>query len=596
MDELNTKNLNIVSNIIDKVWGYRENDLAFLKQRLFNPFIPKEFSSYKFDENFRAAFHINIDDFSSILQPNDTGWELFKQYFFYLTNFNKITYIEYIKNVKLVNKNTIKLKKFIERTYLLELPLFFNDLSNNNNLQEILNICFSNSAEKNNFYNKIKENKDFAIETINNYIIKAFEKIGVYKPKAESLKLVISFNYADWFLCSTGEQWSSCLKIDGGGYWEGLPTTFVDDNRAFLYITNGKRKNWQGIEVENLLARAWCFVAEDGSKIISKFYPVETLNSSSIKSITGDNSYVSHRELNHNLNNKYTVKPLRFKKDGIYFTPYNDIIALDSSYFRKNGEIKYFIGNKGGRQAFNFATKSTDIRNFEGGYHSVLHYLNKKQTINSCFSSYTCSLCNNRNDRIQEIEDFSICPNCLSDFLTKNKYEKCNCCGKLYKAETKKFYKVDGIKVCESCYEERIFTCSICGEKHLSSFINEKTGETIKNYNSIEAFVKNQKTKQQFIACNSCLKNSFIQCFDCGAYIKIDSEKYIYFRDKFYCKKCAKEQKIDINNYDECSSCNKLIPKSSNEKIYRNDGTLICKNCYDNIAMSFIRTFNFEES
>ena len=105
---------------------------------------------------------------------------------------------------------------------------------------------------------QLKELVDLIIKELSEFI-------GKHKiPSNRELELVISLNPVDWFLCSTREKWSSCLNLEGGYmFWPGLPTLIGDKNRALVYITDGRKKEFLGMEVDKFLTRSWLVTARE---------------------------------------------------------------------------------------------------------------------------------------------------------------------------------------------------------------------------------------------------------------------------------------------------------------------------------------------
>ena len=352
MDLENINNLTILYNIIEKNWGYRKSDLALLKKRIFNPFIPEEFKNYKFDENFRAHFPISLNEFSNLFKDYDIGWDNFNRYFHKATWNRKIHYDDYLKNKIKVGKNTFKIKKYVQNIYLNNNKLFIEDFKKNYKA-----VFAKKTNDKLAYYEEIVNNNDFSdIENlIETYIVHVLEKIGEEKPSyKENVELVISFNYADWFLCSTKEKWSSCLSLENGDYWAGIPTTFLDNNRAFIYITNREKKEFLGIKTDKFISRVWCFIDNKSRKLLSKNYPVNFLNEKTIQNITNDNTYISFVNVMYDCYNKYEITPLLFDKSEVYCSIFNDAVYFDEEYFSKTKKLKYFFNSRQGMQTFSF--------------------------------------------------------------------------------------------------------------------------------------------------------------------------------------------------------------------------------------------------
>ena len=454
MTSQDIKNLSIVQDYVEKCWGLRDEDNAYLKERFFNPVIAPEYKNLNFDENFRAIYdfdaleHLGLD---SKIAENDSGWIIFRRSFNYSCDRLRIIYQNYIENKIAVGKNEVKLKKVIENLYKENFDYFKMD--------------FNRSYLPDNCPLKTIPPSLLKREHIEEYIIKIFETIGKYKTSSKKMKLVISFNYADWFLCSARESWSSCLNIERGEYWAGLPTLFGDDNRALLYITNGTKKSWNGVEVDSLTYRAWVLLDENNNKVISRFYPTSPINHETIKKITGDNKFSSYGSNVSGVSSKYSLRPICIKRDNLYITIYNDIVTLNERKFLTSKELYYKFGEKGGRQYVNFrSNKFNEAKRLNSNSSNVDNYKEGKRTINQDFGSYYCTKCGKKADTYNVGEE-SLCEECIGD-----DYYKCSICGGFHKkTEEQKTFK--GKPICSFCHTERIRICDICGEEELKSKI-----------------------------------------------------------------------------------------------------------------------------
>ena len=86
------------------------------------------------------------------------------------------------------------------------------------------------------------------------------------KGEKKKFEVVISANFADWFLASTGENWHSCISLESTfsqSYWFGNPGMITDRNRAIIYITDGVEKEYHGIVVDRILARSFIHIARN---------------------------------------------------------------------------------------------------------------------------------------------------------------------------------------------------------------------------------------------------------------------------------------------------------------------------------------------
>lgn len=546
MTEQDAKNLSIVSNYIEKCWGIREDDIAYLKQRIFNPVIAPEYRNFTFDENFRAAFNIDSGEFSEILSANDKGWAYFKHFFSRANSNLSISYDEYLKNKKKVGKNELKIKKVLESWYKEHLELFIRDVDTG-------------------IYEKTKT--ALTKEDIEPYIIKAFEVIGLHKPKKNGLKLVISFNYADWLLCSTAESWSSCLNIENGAFWKGLPTIFGDDNRALMYVTaEGREKEWQGVRVDSFIARAWVFLNDKGDKIISKFYPTEPISFASIKEITKDKTFFYYTDkYSGEFSSKYDLIPIRLKKDGIYITPFNDIVSINNNVFAKEKKLRYMFGSKGGKQTFNFNNFSKTANQKLSNFHNLHDYFKSGITINSEFKATTCNNCNS-NQQVIDLHEIGLCVNCITD-----DYGQCEHCGEYHlKKDLNK--TVQGMTVCDSCYRATE-VCGLCGQRE---FVSETKILSLDG--------------EEILYCTSCAKTKIVFCDTCKTAM-IKGRNNYHREDKHYCQDCVKNNE-ELSSYNVCNDCRALLTEENSIHDYFDN--VYCEPCLVKERDKKQHFFNFD--
>lgn len=543
MTSQDTKNLSILQNYIEECWGLRDEDNTYLKERIFNPVIVPEYKNLNIDENFRATYNFNIKDIpslASIMSDNDMGWRLFRSNFFSCFSILNISYNNYLENKMKVNKNEVKLKKVIENFYNKNFEFFLNDFKNG--------FIAENSPLKHLVKSSLKK------EHINEYIIKIFEVIGKYKTSNREMKLVISFNYADWLLCSSQQNWSSCLNVERGEFWQGIPTLFGDDNRALLYITDGTKKSWNGIEVDSFIYRAWILLNNDNYKIVSKFYPTEPINQEVLREITKDEKFMFYSYCSSGAKSKYELKPICIKKDHLYITVYNDTIALNQKAFETEGKLYYNFGIKGGRQIVNFKSKRFGEVKYKNTYSLNLDtYKTNKRTINQDFFSYYCTKCGERRI-VYEIGDESLCEDCIGD-----DYYRCKICDGFHK-KTENNKKFKGNFLCEECFKKYFKVCSICGEIEKTKDIKE----VLNNHG------------EKILVCSSCAPTHIVKCKHCGNYLLAKSKYHLHFKDYEVCDSCFCANP-EYKNKVICSLCNEII--ETEDAIFDYKETVYCEKC-----------------
>ena len=364
------ENYKKIDQLVSKYFSLTETSIQKFRNALYNREIDTTFYEIiKGNSDLRIAFDIPYQ-----MQKNfDQGWDIFRRNFYDFISEYDITYHDFYKGYVMISKNKVKIAKAVKEFY------------------------------KN-------KNKKYAVEIEEN-INEIFIAIGQRRlPKKGSLKLIISLNFADWFLAATAENWSSCINLESefhGSYWLGLPSTILDKNRALLYITDGEKKNYHGITAEKILSRSWLLLSEKDCLTIVRWFPQRFLNLNNIKKITGIEN-INHFE-GEVFISKYPVELLEHT-NGIRSFIYLDNIGLDSAKkFNSSSScdhIEYFYKNK---------EINNPIFYFKGG----LSYL------------------------IEHDIDF------LSS--TNNKLI-CSCCGEMF---NENFFVENGELLCESCYFEK---------------------------------------------------------------------------------------------------------------------------------------------
>ncbi len=312
-----TKNLLILNKIVEKHFNLVDQSQSLFKYRvLYDPNIAPEYKAIIGDApDLRKRFKIK----TMSLEPLDRGWGIFARSFNTFAREYQVTYEDFSNGKILIGKNSVKLFKATYNFYKTHLSDFkhtlqerisndFYDEINHKILDFVKNLLGKNDRRESSFafafstiqnelavnftyistkeentrklngvsfsvqhlygeiYNKLtlplkdvlgsKEIELFLKQTIK----EIFEKIGAYTPPKKDMELVISCNPADMFMASTKEKWTSCINVDSDYeemFWTGLPGAIVDKNRAIAYITDGVKKNYQGIEIDRFIVRSW---------------------------------------------------------------------------------------------------------------------------------------------------------------------------------------------------------------------------------------------------------------------------------------------------------------------------------------------------
>ena len=531
MTEQDTKNLDIVRDIVTKAMGYDKDSIDYFVKELYDPFIDDEFKKLIGpDRRARWAIDTSLIDKEKLKQ---SVYAIFSNHFhtFICSNCAKnsgakvITADNVMENIITIDKNDIKIKKYISDFYVKNKTRWDNDSAYGGKI--------------------IPHNKD----EIDKYIIKVFEKIGIIKQPKENKKmeLVLSCNFADYMMCSAKENWSSCYSIESGEYWFGVPGLIGDKDRAVLYVTNGEKKEFLGIKVDRMINRSWLFISKDNKKMISGFYPSGQglYSDESIRKITNDNSYVKFSD--GFLKGKNKIHFLYFEKIGLACTTSNDACGIESIDADGLGTWRL-----GGGQSVTWIDKETKKTIYYGGYgHGASQKLDSLLKAGITYGSFLnplkrCSGCGSTSI-YEDIGKEHWCNTCYNKL-----FFSCYTCSGEHKLETMKV--VAGRKYCEK-HAPTPFVCPICGKEKIG-------GSTI---NEVKI-------------CNDCLIK-LPTCRKCHAQktpqnmvIVHDVEQH---KRKHRCKVCAEAEWRD---FKYCPSCHELWPED--HLIYEGG----CKNCHDKKA------------
>jgi hypothetical protein len=515
--------------------GYTDESMDIFIDRLRNPRIDESYGKY-LDSDLRKRWDydpsLTNEDNDEIEDP---GYKEFKKFFHIITcetclnsfsrdgRFTIININEFNENIKLYNKNKIKIK-----TYLME--FFLNTYAMASNfrfmLQDSLNYLLRTLPE---IYEKLRKGEPLSEEELTKFIIKAFEKIGTFKntKKSNNLQLVLSCNFADWLLSSTSENWTSCFDLSCGYFWYAVPGLIGDMNRAFLYSTKGINKEFEGIKVEKVINRTWLLLDKKDNKNIVKFYPNRSAFSDSIvKKITGDDSYRNEYSIRGGIEGKHPITPIFFEQ-GIYPTTSQDACKM----YEKNKELLIKIGESGGSQWF-----SKDLKELhEGREISVTRkYLpfSSKEKASSMFFIRICNICG-KIENLIEHDGKCFCKECFD-----KKYQVCGTCGNIHLTEENRILIINNKVFCVNCVDRYFIKCDSCGRYYDKNEIKE---------------IDNKKY------CKNCHKEKYHKCQNCKNVIEI--EKLIIIHDKIKdlrlrrCPVCTKKL---YKNHIACKTCNDL--------------------------------------
>lgn len=500
MTERDLSNFEIIYGLVKNHFSLNEAGLRVFKAALAEKrieYIPENFRSL-IGPDQRARFEVK----SSLRENLDDGWNLFKDVFFAFCDNHNIEYENYSSNKLIVKKNEVKLFKFMKKWYETETDLTTKEQLANRAARKLNTGYYDN-----------REDFDLMFKRIT-------EKIGTMKLPDKKLEVVVSFNFADWFMCSTSEEWSSCLNLESdydACFWSGLPGLITDPNRMLIYITDGKTKNYKGITVERMITRTWGLLGIDDVVYPNRHYPQTMMEDKAFSTMFPfDVARITLDDF-RDFEGKYSTT------DFITNT-YNESIFIyqDYTYFKIVGydplKVKQVSGGSGYHKIV-FGENSPYIS--EDTHYDYCDGLSGLIERDSKISDHeengsSCCECGDHvheDDLLWGNDDQQYCESCFSE-----NFYNCEECGETVPMD----FSLEGPDerlYCESCYSERFNECEECGDV----------------INRSDLFVLDDQ-----VLCESCHDDRFGTCGECGTQIHIDDLKD--FEDETLCEECYKEK------------------------------------------------------
>jgi len=363
----------------------------------------------------------------------------------------------------------------------------------------------------------------------------------------DSEEIVISYNFADWFLASTKENWGSCLNLESSyesAYWTGLPGLIADKNRVMIYLTTKEKKEYRGIKTDNFISRTWALLGENDFLYWLMFYPSPFKIADNFIDAVKERSKIKGIEpaYSYDIITKYSINPLFFKTGDSCF------IYQDRSFFyAKENNIYIKVGDFGGALSIVKKDDKSIIRDgavfeFSGGLSSLI---GNETDITDASSLMTCASCGAPID----YDDYMYDGECYCEGCFNEMFFICESCGETFPDHEANY--VNGTYYCNSCYEEFFTECANCST-------------TIDRDDAFE-------TKDGLV-CNDCFEEHYIECNHCNKY---EHEKFIITDgENYYCKDCFESLEMK-----KCKMCGKIIKKD--EIGYKND---LCEYCNERYA------------
>jgi hypothetical protein len=470
VDKVTLKNYGIIEGLVEKYFPLDEESMEKFSKSLYNPEIDERYKELIDSENLRLKVPLTQEDAESF----DIGWKDFKDIFRSFINEYDITYGDFSRGTAVHEKQSVKISKLMAKFYFDNKELFTRTIYG----------CYENEV---------------TMKLVSKHINRTYAELSgnKFSMKDKNYSLVLSLNFADWFLCSSGESWTSCLNLDSGysgAYWSGLPGTIIDKNRALLYFTTGEKKEYQGITVDKITKRSWVLLDRDDIFHIIRFFPQKIQHELIQRKFPGTWKYVPNES--YKWRSKHELDFLKHKTGDSCFI-YQDNTQIE----KENGKFSFI--SSPGNGGFWHTNKRNDVVydelfSYDGGLYSLIrHERNLNDFIR--FNGHRCHHCSsniyNDDNDINWYHGGPFCGDCFSRLFVP-----CPRCDE--PARDEDFHNVmneHGVveKMCETCFERLYAKCSTCGNYHLKE--SDMMTLTFNGY-----------------ICNPCFHRKYYKCETCG--------------------------------------------------------------------------------
>lgn len=481
MNQIDTNNRIEVCELVKKYFGLNGDSKKRFEKLLFEPDIDESYKDILGDSvDLRKRWKVSSESFADL----DKGWSLFKDLFSVFIYDLKVDYENFRNNFIMKDGNKVKLRKAL-------LDFFAKD---------------NKKGERQ--FGPISSRLGTILDCVDN----SLHRVNNCKLPSGDIEIVLSLNFVDWFLCSTGESWSSCLRLDGNyPYWAGLPGLTVDKNISMLYITNKSKKTKFGLTTDKFISRTWVLLNEYKNKEfgVVRWFPGIYFDLDKIKKIT-KKSFFSINSRNKIFKSKHSVDLLNYKEgESVY-------IYMDSTYFDEN--LYHKQGCSGFVYYVNGERIEEDLFRFEKGLNGLIEMDAEITDKIIEHDQYRCDRCNRDlfDDEVFYFDDTTYCENCYSDYVGY-----CSCCDRDYYVEDMIFVESMDESVCSSCLNEQFFTCQECGKYYDRDSMYLFEGEPY---------------------CQDCIDEmeNIYSCEECEEYFKEEDMTYLTMSNTWICNPCLK--------------------------------------------------------
>lgn len=461
MNEQDIKNYKIIEGLVENYFSLDYESNTKFKKLLWEPDIDPVYKEIVGED---LRFSVDIPEHKK--EQIDDGWRLFQE--LYPDFARRHTYEEFNNNLFLIGKSELKTQKAL----------------------------FSYYKDKKGVFGLYDDDSDSLLMEA---IRKDMKEINNKKLTKRSIQLVLSLNFADWFLSATAEGWRTCISLESphrGCFWTGLPGLIGDKNRSIVYITDGRNKIYSNIIINKMLLRSWVMLDEFDRLNLVRMFPSELINIRTISGLFG----LNFRQLDEEYMSKYSLNPLFFNNGDSCFI-YKDYVGFNKDLFMVNPDHY----------------DSSFEEDIEDGY----EHFKKEDYINNNIKLGFDELLNFEHG----FQELVITGKKVEDYLIKE--YKCYGCGEPLRAVcASELYQVEDEVYCPSCYHSNFVSCCRC------SVLHERSSEEIIEFEFIYYGIMNYR-----YICKHCYEDNEF-CSHCG---QIYSRNFLYYveeEDKYVCPVC----------------------------------------------------------
>lgn len=324
-------------------------------------------------------------------------------------------------------------------------------------------------------------------------------------------KSYLTFNFADWFLASTGENWTSCINLDSCTCFSwGLIGPMSCPDWGMVMVTRSDEKEWLSIKVPSIVSRTWVIYGDNEKYNTVNWYPHDLRSRSRDDlSIKNGDIVLTKKEFNEDRRSFSWYKPFYLENGTvpfIYADCYGTVVSKTGENIRMNLD-----GSKSGMPYVFYCDgvySSRPSERFDTNFHIFSNMCD-----NIASKGYTME--NIIIDRVDALEIYE---------TEEGGRSYCECCEEITHEDD--LIYVDGYgNVCTGCLEsdDRFIYCDHCNVyRYYTECVETYSGEYV---------------------CSECYENYYFHCDNCNeVFYKNDELNVSEISDNVLCNRCYEEE------------------------------------------------------